>query len=658
MLTYQPKVNFLSAKKQDKQDSEEKYRQLFEKATEAIIITDVESSRILEYNQAAAKLFERTKDELIGQQETTLYPPEKNGDIFTNSFKDKNAAPLTHGIQIDTKIITNNGKIKDVTINANSIDVDGNKLVFGIFRDVTQQKRAEAALMHSEEQFGILAETWPNMIVIVQDGKVVYLNQETVRVTGYSKEEFFAPDFDYSKLISPEFLPNFTVKFEKLLKGLDLEPFEFTLISKSGALVDAIWSIRPITFNGKLSLVGVATDISERKKNEKQIITQKNQLEGIFASSPDAITVTDMLGDILECNHASATLFGLTSKAEAIGKNIRQLISPKDQQKAYKDLALVMETGVPVRNLELTFLTQDGKELPVELSGAAIKDSSGKPVSLVTITHDISERKAMQEKLQQERDVLIAVTRSINAGFVMVSRDYKIVWANEFIKNLFGSVEGQISYQVLQGNNPINIRPDSSIKKVFEENANEAAHEIQITDIKGEKIWLKIAAAPIKNAEGKVIAAAELAVNITDIKRTEEQIQLLSNVVEQEVDGIAVSDNQGKILFLNKSWVAMHELSAEAEKLIGEPIIRFYDPEQLKAIGSKTDSDGVFRGRLKQVSKDGTSFTTLATLSPLRDKTGQIIGTIHTAKKLTEIVREIRNVGSQTSKSSPTKEET
>jgi PAS domain S-box-containing protein len=655
VLTYQPKVNYLSAKKMDKQDNEEKYKQLFEKASEAIILFDEESSHILDCNQAAAELVERSKDELVGQHESILYPPE-SANILTKAFKDAQSATQNR-MQLDTKVITKSGKIKDVSINGNSIKSDGKNVIFGSFREITKQKQTEAALRYSEEQFGILAETWPNMIVIVHDGKVVYLNQETVRVTGYSKEEFFSPDFDYSKLISPEFLPNFTVKFEKLLKGLDLEPFEFTLISKSGALVDAIWSIRPIIFNGKLGLVGVATDISERKKNEKQIITQKNQLEGIFASSPDAITVTDLSGNILECNQAAASLIGLNLKAETIGKNIRELISPKNTEKAYKDLARVMETGVPVKNLELIFLANNGKELPVELSGAAIKDSLGKPVSLVTITHDISERKAMQEKLQQERDVLIAVTRSINAGFIMVSRDYKIVWANEFIKNLFGSVEGQLSYQVLQGNSPINIRPDNSIKKVFEENASEASHEIQITDALGDKFWLKIAAAPIKNAEGEVVAAAELAVNITDIKRAEEQIQLLSNVVEQEVDGIAVSDNQGKILFLNKSWVKMHEVSDEAEKLTSEPIIRFYDPEQLSAIGSKTDPDGVFRGRLKQISKDGTSFTTLATLSPLRDKSGQVIGTIHTAKKLTEIVREIRDVGSQASKANPKREE-
>jgi len=348
--------------------------------------------------------------------------------------------------------------------------------------------------------------------------------------------------------------------------------------------------------------------------------------------------------NIIDCNQAAASLIGFNSKEDALGKNLFQLIAPKDQQKAQETLAKVLETGIPVKSMEFNIIIKNGKEIAIESSGSVIKDQSGNPVNLVAIIHDISERKMMQQKLRQERDMLNAVTRSINAGFVMVDRDYHIVWANEFIKSLFGLVEGQLSYQALHDYQSRSMSPDSSIKKVFEENASEASHEIQITDAKGKKFWLKITAAPIKNAEGEVIAAVELAVDITDIKQAEEQIRLLSSVVEQEVDGIAVSDNQGNTLFLNKSWLTMHGLNDDAKNFTGEPIVRFYDPDQLRQIGSKTDADGIFRGRLKQISKDGTAFTTLATLSPLRDRDGQIIGTIHTAKKLTEIVREIRDV--------------
>jgi PAS domain S-box-containing protein len=284
---FSPKVNYLSAINFDR---EEKYKQLFEQATTAIVITDPESSIILECNQAAAELVEKTKDELIGQHESILYLPEESGNSFTKSFREKTSevTTLKDGIQLDTKVITKNGKIKNVFINANSIEIGGTKVIYGSFRDVTQQKQIEAALRYSEEQFHILAEDWPNMIFIIQDGRAVYVNHECVRVTGYSKKEIFAPDFDFSTLISPEFQSIIAEKNDRNLKGVDLNPFEFRLLTKNGTPIDAIWSARPITFNGKLGLIGLATDITERKKSEKQISTHQSNWK---QSSPQVQTL-------------------------------------------------------------------------------------------------------------------------------------------------------------------------------------------------------------------------------------------------------------------------------------------------------------------------------------------------------------------------------
>jgi PAS domain S-box-containing protein len=111
------------------------------------------------------------------------------------------------------------------------------------------------------------------------------------------------------------------------------------------------------------------------------------------------------------------------------------------------------------------------------------------------------------------------------------------------------------------------------------------------------------------------------------------------------VEGIAVSDTKGRIIFLNSAWLKIHEYDEkEAENLIGEGIVQFYFTQQLEMLYKNNQYDGVFRGRLKQVRKNGTTFTTLATLSPLRNNKGEIIGTIHTAKKLTDIVRDIQDI--------------
>jgi hypothetical protein len=84
----------------------------------------------------------------------------------------------------------------------------------------------------------------------------------------------------------------------------------------------------------------------------------------------------------------------------------------------------------------------------------------------------------------------------------------------------------------------------------------------------------------------------------------------------------------------------MHILKMK-KRIIREDITRFYSGTQLE-LPTNVKNESIFRGRITHVRKDRTTFQTLATLSPLKNANGQVIGTIHTAKNLTEIVRDIR----------------
>ena len=88
-----------------------------------------------------------------------------------------------------------------------------------IVQDMTEPKQAEDALKESEEKFRALAEHSPNMIFINKSGKVVYANEKATELTGYTKEEFYSPDFELMSLIAPEYRTLVSENFKKHMRN-------------------------------------------------------------------------------------------------------------------------------------------------------------------------------------------------------------------------------------------------------------------------------------------------------------------------------------------------------------------------------------------------------------------------------------------------------
>ncbi|MCW3993271.1 MAG: GAF domain-containing protein [Candidatus Bathyarchaeota archaeon] len=136
--------------------SEEKYRKQFEEAMDAIFIIDAETGIIIDCNRAASELVDREKSELVGVHQRILHPPEKIEGEFSRTFKQH--LKEEEGQVLETQVITKKGEIKDVAIKANVFELEGKKLLQGIFRDITKRKRMEKERKRFEERLSALNE--------------------------------------------------------------------------------------------------------------------------------------------------------------------------------------------------------------------------------------------------------------------------------------------------------------------------------------------------------------------------------------------------------------------------------------------------------------------------------------------------------------------
>jgi len=128
--------------------SEEKYKTQFEESMDAIFVADAETGIVIDCNAAASRLVGREKNELLGQHQRILHPPYKIGQGFSRTFKQHRRQ--AKGDTLETQVITKDGEIKDVAIKANIFELTGKRVVQGMFRDITERKRAEEKLKEQD----------------------------------------------------------------------------------------------------------------------------------------------------------------------------------------------------------------------------------------------------------------------------------------------------------------------------------------------------------------------------------------------------------------------------------------------------------------------------------------------------------------------------
>ena len=150
-----------------------------------------------------------------------------------------------------------------------AVAVENARLYEKVTRELDVRLRTEKVLRESEEKFRNLAEQSPNIIFIYADTRIVYVNRQCEISMGYPRETLYAPGFNVRRLAAPGYDEIAARTFRRHLKGEEVSPYEFVLVTREGRHVDAILTTRLIGFEGTPAILGIVTDISARKRTER-----------------------------------------------------------------------------------------------------------------------------------------------------------------------------------------------------------------------------------------------------------------------------------------------------------------------------------------------------------------------------------------------------
>ncbi len=168
--------------------------------------------------------------------------------------------------------------------------------------------------------------------------------------------------------------------------------------------------------------------------------------------------------------------------------------------------------------------------------------------------------KQSEEALGNEREKLETVTQNMGAGLAFISKDYRIIWANKVLKQIFGAIEGEICHLTYNKRNE--ICPGCGVREIFEKGSEKVVHEQEGKDLDGNTIWSEIVATSVKDKDGNITAALELVIPITERKKLEAQLRQAQKMeaIGQLAGGIAHDFNNALTLIKTCSELTLFDL--------------------------------------------------------------------------------------------------
>jgi PAS domain S-box-containing protein len=260
-----------------------------------------------------------------------------------------------------------------------------------ILKEEKKRKAIEKTLIETEKRFRVMFELSPAGIVLMDDkGTMIEVNTSFCENLGYSKEELIGNNIRFFS--EPDKIDKVESNIERILSGETLK-HEVTSVRKNGTeCAVALYETAIHLPDGKMGILSVSNDITERKRAQERMLTLSRAMESIG----ECVSITDFQNKIIFVNNAFCRTYGY-SEEEIIGKDISIIRAPVS--KTYSSEEILSDTILGGWTGELINIKKDGSEFPIELSTSHIKDENGNPVALIGIAVDITERKKVQMEL-------------------------------------------------------------------------------------------------------------------------------------------------------------------------------------------------------------------------------------------------------------------
>jgi diguanylate cyclase (GGDEF)-like protein/PAS domain S-box-containing protein len=613
-----------------------KSEKIVQNVNSIILITDREGN-ITFINNYGCQFFGFATEELIGKNVVGTIVPEteSTGRQLNTLVRNIMADPDNFRTNVNENIKKNGERVWISWTNSTIVDDDANSVAtFSVGNDVTELKKTQDALRESEEKYRTLVERANDGIIIVQEGVIIYGNPRMAELDGGTVDQLVGtPLTDH---IYPDEIPKVIEFHRRRMKGEKVPAtYETVLRRRNGSPAPAEVNAAVINFGGKLADMVLIRDVTERKRADESLKRHEREYRALAENSPDVICRFDRAMRHVYVNDYGAKVYGVP-KDRVVGKTMAGLGLPPDKATLWN------------RHLERVFESrkQENVEFEFESPGLGHQyfltvyvpefDDKGNVGSVLAISRDFTQIKKVQKLLsdavqkekrkadeaEEGRRILDAIMKFIKEGIMIADVPGSTIrMVSEYGRQLLGRPIKEL-YNVPTEERPARwgvynkdgrslARPDE-LPLYRSMNGGEVVEQEEwlIKKPDGSLRTFSFSAAPILNAENKIIGAVSGWRDISEQRRTEETLRRreyeMRTLVDNSPDLIFRLDRQMQYVYANPAYerltgIPREQFAGKTNSELGMPLqaVEFWRSVLQKVIES---------GREYQVEFDMSSF--------------------------------------------------
>jgi PAS domain S-box-containing protein len=429
-------------------ESEAKYKFLVENTSDITWIFDLASMTYTFGSHALERILGYNTTEAVGLRLEDIFTPETQKTVQRNFIKVMAAGSPSDRVRMEAEHIAKNGSGVWMEINAVAQrDGDGNVVAFvGTTRDISERKRAEEALMESEERLRRILHSIPHYVSIYDMNlNPVYMSPSVFNLTGYTPEERLKLRLeDY---ITPEYIPGLRELLKAALvqeQSPERDPnlvvtMEMESIRKDGSrfpMESTLTFLRDFDGAPK-GVLALSSDITERKNTETALKESERRLGDIINFLPMATFVIDRNGRVTAWNRAMEEITGVKQE-EIVGKGDHEYALPfyGERRSILIDMVFASEEELAAKYSHVrregeiltaeAFIPKLGKNGIILVGYAsALRNTEGEVVGAIETIRDVTDIRRVENELNTAKEAAEAANSSKSLFLAKMSHEIR-----------------------------------------------------------------------------------------------------------------------------------------------------------------------------------------------------------------------------------------